>query len=181
MKIFKSICEFQEWRTIQKISSLGFVPTMGALHEGHLSLIKKSKRKCNITVVSIFINQLQFSPSEDFNSYPKTVNHDLKKLKDYNVDIVFMPNTQDMYQNDFTFQVYEPILSKKLEGKSITNQANTPPLWFPPVFFLGFGRTAKKTQLIFGAQKSASLEMDTPCSKASLFFHKARVQAVIFC
>ena len=118
MKTFKSICEFQDWRTTQKISSLGFVPTMGALHEGHLSLIKKSKQKCNVTIVSIFINQLQFSPQEDFSSYPRTINHDLKKLKDCNVDIVFMPNAQDMYQNDFTFQVYEPVLSKKLEGQS---------------------------------------------------------------
>ena len=76
MNIINSIQDYRIWKN--KISStVGFIPTMGALHDGHISLIKKSQSLCEYTVVSIFINPLQFSQNEDFSSYPKTIEADL--------------------------------------------------------------------------------------------------------
>ncbi|MCW8803558.1 MAG: pantoate--beta-alanine ligase, partial [Ignavibacteriaceae bacterium] len=66
---------------------------MGYLHEGHLSLIRESKRTCEITIVSIFVNPTQFGPSEDFNSYPRNVERDNKLLEDEGVDFLFIPST----------------------------------------------------------------------------------------
>ena len=76
MKIIKTVIEFFDWRS--KInSSLGFIPTMGALHDGHLSLVKESNKMCNFSVVSIFINPTQFAPNEDLDLYPKTLDRAL--------------------------------------------------------------------------------------------------------
>ena len=81
MKIYKTINEFVAWRKNIIAESIGFVPTMGALHQGHLSLVRGSKQNNVITVVSIFVNQLQFSPDEDFKNYPRNVNKDLNRIK----------------------------------------------------------------------------------------------------
>jgi pantoate--beta-alanine ligase len=72
--------------------SIGLVPTMGFLHKGHLSLIKKSKKKCDFTVVSIFVNPTQFAPNEDFNKYPRNLEHDKKLLLENKVDALFLPS-----------------------------------------------------------------------------------------
>lgn len=77
--------------------TIGFVPTMGALHQGHLSLIKRSKNECDVTVVSIFVNPKQFGPQEDFNTYPRTLDSDIAIMKPINPDIVFIPSIQDIY------------------------------------------------------------------------------------
>ena len=98
--------------------SVGLVPTMGALHKGHLALIQKSLDACNNTVVSIFINPKQFGKNEDFASYPKTIEKDLEKLKLLGVDCVFIPSTLEMYSNKHSLYVEETLLSKWLEGKS---------------------------------------------------------------
>ena len=122
MKICKSISEFDDWaKEIPQGLTIGFVPTMGGLHEGHLSLIKKSKKCCNINIVSIFINELQFSPEEDFENYPRTLAADLKLLNQEKIDAVFMPNAKEIYPENFTFQVYESKISKNLEGISRPN------------------------------------------------------------
>ena len=118
MLILNTINDCKNWRANQK-SSVGFVPTMGALHQGHLSLIQKSKKHCSKTIVSIYINPTQFSENEDLSSYPKTITEDLNNLKKLKTDAVFLPTDEEMYPNmeieDFN---YESPLFTKLEGKS---------------------------------------------------------------
>jgi pantoate--beta-alanine ligase len=96
---------------------IGLVPTMGYLHEGHLSLIKKSKELCDVTVVSIFVNPTQFAPSEDFKKYPRDIEHDNKLLKDQNVDYLFTPSADEIYPYDFQTYVDVNEISKKFEGE----------------------------------------------------------------
>lgn len=84
---------------------IGFVPTMGALHEGHLSLIRRSKEENDRTVVSIFINPAQFGPNEDFQKYPRDMEGDLLKLSALQVDTVFMPETEEMYPEGFSVSI----------------------------------------------------------------------------
>jgi len=76
---------------------IGFVPTMGALHKGHCSLIETSVKKCGYTVISIFVNPTQFGPGEDFKNYPRTLSKDLKICEDKGVDLVFVPTVKQMY------------------------------------------------------------------------------------
>jgi pantoate--beta-alanine ligase len=88
----------EKWlNAIKSNKTIGFVPTMGALHEGHLELIRASKLTCDITVVSIFVNPTQFNNSEDFGNYPKTLNEDLEKLEQEKVDYVYTPSNDDIY------------------------------------------------------------------------------------
>ena len=117
MKVFKTVSEFVGWKS-KKNSSLGFVPTMGALHNGHLSLIKKSKELCDLSVVSIFVNPAQFAPHEDLDLYPKTLSADMKSLKKLNVDVLFLPSEKEMYANVPDVEVPPSSLFDKLEGKS---------------------------------------------------------------
>ena len=118
MKILHSIQECKKWRE-SAVGTVGFVPTMGALHVGHLSLIKISQKKCKNTVVSIYINPTQFAQNEDFSSYPKTIESDLGQLKVLGVCAVFLPTDNEMYPNNIVDNFkYENSLFKKLEGKS---------------------------------------------------------------
>lgn len=82
-----------------KKKSIGFVPTMGALHEGHISLIHRAKQKCDITVCSIFINPTQFNDASDFENYPVTIKEDILKLEEAGTDILFLPSVNEMYPN----------------------------------------------------------------------------------
>ena len=100
MKVFKLKSEMLSYLDIhRKKNSIGFVPTMGTLHGGHLSLIKNSKKKCNITICSIFINPIQFNNPQDYISYPNNLESDLEKLKKINCDIVFIPKINEIYNN----------------------------------------------------------------------------------
>ncbi len=94
----------------------GFVPTMGALHEGHMSLVKRAKQENDITVVSIFVNPIQFGPSEDFNRYPRDIEGDAKTLQIEGVDIIFMPELASMYPNAFSTYVEVEKISERLCG-----------------------------------------------------------------
>lgn len=118
MKTFHLVSDCIAWRK-NIINTVGFVPTMGALHAGHVSLIKSSKKNCNKTLVSIYINPAQFSQEEDLSSYPKAIKEDLKILKSLNVDAVFLPSDNEIYPEDKPDNFkYENSLFKKLEGKS---------------------------------------------------------------
>lgn len=78
---------------------IGFVPTMGNLHEGHLNLVREARRLCDVVVVSIFVNPIQFGPNEDFDSYPRTLEQDSRMLADVGCDIVFAPAVEQMYSH----------------------------------------------------------------------------------
>ncbi|GAB5466865.1 MAG: pantoate--beta-alanine ligase [Candidatus Kapaibacteriales bacterium] len=95
---------------------LGFVPTMGALHSGHISLIEKSIRLADITVVSIFVNPTQFAPHEDFSLYPRPIEDDLEKCKQSGVDIVFLPERSDIYPEGSGIMVDVGEIGLILEG-----------------------------------------------------------------
>ena len=97
MIIFKSINKLN--KEVNFKASIGFVPTMGSLHKGHISLINTSKKLCNKTLVSIFINPLQFNKKKDFKEYPKNMNMDLKILKKLKVDYILIPNVKEIYKN----------------------------------------------------------------------------------
>lgn len=84
-------------RTNQKI--IGLVPTMGNLHQGHLNLVREARKKCDIVVVSIFVNPIQFGPNEDYDSYPRTLEQDSKLLEEVGCDFIFAPSVEQMYGN----------------------------------------------------------------------------------
>jgi len=96
--------------------TIGLVPTMGALHEGHLSLIHEARALCDVVVVSVFVNPTQFGPTEDFESYPRDLTRDSALLAEYNVDYVFAPTAEEIYPAGFSTYVTVEGLSDKLEG-----------------------------------------------------------------
>ena len=103
---------------LKENKTIGFVPTMGFLHEGHLSLVRRAREENDIVVVSIFVNPTQFGPNEDYESYPRDLERDVKLLKELNVDVVFHPPVEEMYPKDFSTYVEETKLSRYLCGKS---------------------------------------------------------------
>jgi len=96
--------------------TIGLVPTMGALHEGHLSLIHEARALCDVVVVSVFVNPTQFGPAEDFKSYPRDLTRDAALLAEYNVDYVFAPAVDEIYPPGFSTYVTVEGLSNELEG-----------------------------------------------------------------
>lgn len=103
-----------EWK--RRGLRIGLVPTMGALHEGHLSLVRASRELCDVTAVTIFVNPTQFGPSEDFAQYPRTLDADVEALSSLGVDLVFAPSAADMYPSGFSTYVEPPDVAQSLEG-----------------------------------------------------------------
>ena len=145
MKIFTTIKGMQafvrECHCAGKI--IGLVPTMGALHEGHLSLVDAARKKCDVTIVSVFVNPTQFAPNEDFDAYPRTFEKDVAKLESLGVDAVFHPSPEEMYPAGFsTYVNVEGGLTKKLCGAS------------RPIHFRGVATVVTKLMNITQADES---------------------------
>jgi pantoate--beta-alanine ligase len=119
MQILKTAIEIKECLSpfILQKKCVGFVPTMGALHKGHLSLIQRSKQECDITVCSVFVNPLQFNRREDFENYPETIGNDIKLLKAVGCDILFNPDEKEMYPDIIKEQFDFGLLETVMEGK----------------------------------------------------------------
>lgn len=120
MKVAKTISAVRKLVTAtkKKGKTIGFVPTMGALHQGHISLIEQAAKKTDFIVVSIFVNPTQFGPKEDFNKYPRPVRKDLEICKKAHVDVVFMPSVAQMYPKQNLTWVNIEKLTEPLCGKS---------------------------------------------------------------
>ncbi|MCH4005872.1 MAG: pantoate--beta-alanine ligase [Eubacterium sp.] len=120
MKIAKTIEEVREQIAEWKAEGLtiGLCPTMGFLHEGHASLMDASVKRCDKTVASVFVNPIQFGPTEDLADYPRDFKHDCDLLEKHGVDMVFHPDPSEMYFDDFCTYVDIDVLSKTLCGKT---------------------------------------------------------------
>ncbi|NLU41531.1 MAG: pantoate--beta-alanine ligase [Firmicutes bacterium] len=120
MRLVKTIRELkQELEPIRRSGvTVGFVPTMGYLHEGHLSLMRKSVEECGFTVVSIFVNPTQFGPGEDYDRYPRDLERDLSMCESVGVDLVFAPGVSEMYEPDACTRVTVSGLTQNLCGRS---------------------------------------------------------------
>lgn len=116
MQIARTIAEMRQIRR-NLAEPVGFVPTMGYLHEGHLSLVKQARQECKSVVASIFVNPTQFGPGEDFTTYPRDTEHDLAMLEPY-TDAVFMPEPAEMYPEGADSWVEVGTITEKLEGAS---------------------------------------------------------------
>jgi pantoate--beta-alanine ligase len=154
MRIVKTVAEMQSvCRELRMRGSvLGFVPTMGALHEGHLSLVRRARSECDTVVASIFVNPLQFAPGEDFAKYPRTFETDRRSLGAERVDVLFAPDAEEMYPNGSVTTVTVSGVGDRLDGAS------------RPGHFTGVATVVAKlfhvvgpTQAYFGQKDAAQL------------------------
>jgi pantoate--beta-alanine ligase len=120
VRIVKNVAEMQSVCREMRMrgSVLGFVPTMGALHEGHLSLVRRARSECDKVVASIFVNPLQFAPGEDFAKYPRTFEEDCRLLEVERVDVLFAPDAAEMYPNGSVTTVTVSEVGDRLDGAS---------------------------------------------------------------
>ena len=118
LDIIRHVVDLRErvahWRRQDK--SIGIVLTMGALHQGHLALVKRSLRACDRTIATIFVNPKQFGLEEDFDKYPRSEQNDIASFTDAGVDLLFAPNNEEMYPKGFSTQVKVGVLGDILEG-----------------------------------------------------------------
>jgi pantoate--beta-alanine ligase len=108
--VVTTIAELRQWIRAARSAgkSIGLVPTMGALHEGHLSLVRGSQAACDLTIVTIFVNPTQFGPREDYGKYPRTLEADLDSLRTVGADLVFVPANDEMYPADMSTWLEPP-------------------------------------------------------------------------
>ncbi len=117
MNVFRGIAEFKEWRAkVPQGVSVGFVPTMGALHNGHAALLARSSQESDITILSIFVNPTQFGATEDLSRYPRTIEDDLALARRLRVDAVLLPEVSDVYPDGYSTSVSENVVSEPLCG-----------------------------------------------------------------
>ncbi len=117
MNIVTSVNDWRALKSHLKNKTVGFVPTMGHLHEGHLSLCRRSKAENKISVASIFVNPTQFNQTADFEKYPRTLMEDIEILTSCGMDYLFSPAPDEMYSDNYEFQVLETNISRILEGE----------------------------------------------------------------
>jgi len=119
METYKTISSLKQAINNKKAAgkTIGFVPTMGALHAGHISLIDESKKQTDVTVVSIFVNPTQFNDSKDLENYPRTIKSDIQKLENVKADILFLPDVKEIYPEPDTRQFDFGKLDKVMEGR----------------------------------------------------------------
>lgn len=120
MEIIKSPRELQSMviDIKKQHKEIGFVPTMGAFHEGHTSLMKQARKENDLLITSIFVNPLQFGANEDFDTYPRNADHDIEIAKKHGVDILFMPEVEDMYPQELSIRMHVTKRTNVLCGKS---------------------------------------------------------------
>ncbi len=120
MKIIRTLPSMTAWseRLRREGVTIGFVPTMGALHDGHRSLIRAARLQCDALVVSIFVNPTQFSPTEDLSKYPRPIARDRTLCREEGVDVCFEPSASTMYPNGFQTTVTVPTLARRWEGEA---------------------------------------------------------------
>jgi pantoate--beta-alanine ligase len=117
MTILRNLSELNEWRAQCSGQTIGFVPTMGALHKGHFSLVRESMKQANLTIVSIYVNPTQFDNPEDLRKYPNTLESDIKELKDLEVNAVYLPTPSDLYPNGPVSRAFDfGSLARFMEG-----------------------------------------------------------------
>ena len=116
--MISTVDELRRWSQRQHDAGkrIGFVPTMGALHEGHLSLVRAANERCDVTLVSIFVNPTQFGPNEDFGQYPRTLENDLRLLESVGAPAVFVPDASEMYPAGFDTTIRVGNVSVSFEG-----------------------------------------------------------------
>ncbi|MEI7594331.1 MAG: pantoate--beta-alanine ligase [Bacteroidota bacterium] len=150
MEIFYRIAELKDFisEAKKKNKIIGFVPTMGALHKGHLSLVSKSNSECDITIASIFVNPIQFNDKKDFEKYPRTNDSDIFLLKHAECDAVFIPSVNEMYPEEVNMVYNFGILENVMEGR------------FRPGHFNGVAIVVKRLFELVPADKSFFGEKD---------------------
>ncbi|KAJ3287810.1 hypothetical protein HK104_008452 [Borealophlyctis nickersoniae] len=128
--IVKTVADYRQIRKnwARQAATVGFVPTMGALHEGHLSLARLARKQCDQVVASIFVNPAQFAPTEDLSKYPRTVERDIELLTEAGVDVVFLPSVPEMYPNGIPLDVKGTFVEVK--GKSHQMEGSIRPHFF---------------------------------------------------
>jgi len=119
MRIIRTVAEMQSWADQERRSGkrIGFVPTMGCLHEGHLSLVRIARARSDSVVVSIFVNPIQFGPAEDLARYPRDLDRDCALLEKEHVDLIYHPDAQEMYAQDYSTYIDVEQLTEKLCGE----------------------------------------------------------------
>ncbi len=116
MNVWRNVHEWREYRRQMRETSIGFVPTMGALHRGHAALIERSVAENEATIVSIFVNPTQFNDPNDLTRYPRTLETDLRLLESLGVDHVLLPSAEDMYPAGYRFRISAPDETAVMEG-----------------------------------------------------------------
>jgi pantoate--beta-alanine ligase len=116
MQVWRTVPEWLERRRAMTGRSIGFVPTMGALHRGHASLVERCRRENEIIVASIFVNPTQFNDPKDLHRYPRTLEHDLAVLQTLGTDEVFVPDVSELYPHGYRFRVEEESVTQVMEG-----------------------------------------------------------------